>query len=52
MIDARIYKPSVANNESTIFLNIEFVKTSVTDKGPVASATFSIPLNASTNAAA
>jgi len=47
--EASMYKPNVANNESTMFLKIGFVNTSPNDNGP-SSATASTPLNANKNA--
>lgn len=44
------YRPRVANNERTIFLNIGFVKRSPALRGPSECAMFSIPLNARRNA--
>jgi hypothetical protein len=53
MRDARIYNPSVANIDRTIFRNIEFVNISLTVSVlPCAFDRFSMPLNASKNAAA
>ena len=48
---ATIYNPSIANNESTLFLKIRFVKISLNVKGPFELARFWIPLNARRNAA-
>ena len=48
---ATTYKPSVAANEITIFLKMEFVNRLLRSRGPVAFSTFSMPLNARKNAA-
>ena len=50
--EAMTYNPSVANNESTMFLKIEFVNASLMFNFPPFSAVIaSMPLNASKNAA-
>lgn len=51
MSDARMYKPSVATSEMTMFLKIEFVNSDDGVSGPSVLTILSIPLNARKNAA-
>lgn len=50
MSEARMYRPSVANNEITIFLKIEFVKSELGVRGPSVLMMLSTPLKARKNA--
>lgn len=45
-----MYRPSVANNEITIFLKIEFVKSELGVRGPSVLMMLSTPLKARKNA--
>ena len=51
MRDARMYKPSVASNEITMFRKMEFPKRLDTDSGPSDFTRLSMPLNARKKAA-
>ena len=51
MSEARMYSPSVASNEMTMFRKIEFVNNELGDSGPSVFAMFSIPLKARKKAA-